>query len=345
VRARIKNRTGEVLFETELKSFPATIGRDPACALPVANVNVSGRHAEIDWNGSRLTFRDLGSTNGSFFENNRVSVKSCGLPCSFLLGGEIFIELGEEAAEYNLEPTQDRIERAMVARPPLPVVIKVRHSQVAERPEITIGFRDYAYGWQFLQNTSLRDYLVVSGFISLLYGLSRLADGIMISLVAMIGSFFLAPFLSIIIALVLAVPGRLFRGAYDLKPLFYQQSIGILISFLCLEGLQPLVFFPVFGLFATMLIVPLLVLVYFGGTYIFLFNSFPHRWGKALLGLSVFLALAFCKDEIKNVVLPDKQEAYREALFKDKKQARRLAGATVPVSTLADEIRGLEKAR
>jgi hypothetical protein len=44
---------------------PVTIGRMPDCTVPLADPNVSRRHAEIRRDGDRVFLVDLGSTNGT----------------------------------------------------------------------------------------------------------------------------------------------------------------------------------------------------------------------------------------------------------------------------------------
>ena len=50
-----------------------TIGRDPSCALVLTDDFVSSRHAAVVWRGSRLFVADLGSTNGTYLNNQRIS--------------------------------------------------------------------------------------------------------------------------------------------------------------------------------------------------------------------------------------------------------------------------------
>jgi pSer/pThr/pTyr-binding forkhead associated (FHA) protein len=51
---------------------PITIGRDPACTIPLASRYVSRRHARIEARGGALLFVDLGSHNGSRVNGRRV---------------------------------------------------------------------------------------------------------------------------------------------------------------------------------------------------------------------------------------------------------------------------------
>lgn len=49
------------------------IGRAPDNDLVVADPEVSGYHAVLDWDGAVLRVHDLGSTNGTFLEGGRIS--------------------------------------------------------------------------------------------------------------------------------------------------------------------------------------------------------------------------------------------------------------------------------
>jgi pSer/pThr/pTyr-binding forkhead associated (FHA) protein len=49
------------------------IGTEPACALALSDDRVSGRHVAIRAEAARFVIRDLGSTNGTWFEGSRIS--------------------------------------------------------------------------------------------------------------------------------------------------------------------------------------------------------------------------------------------------------------------------------
>jgi pSer/pThr/pTyr-binding forkhead associated (FHA) protein len=42
------------------------IGRDPGCAIPIADDSISRRHAQITLDGSHIRVEDVGSSNGTF---------------------------------------------------------------------------------------------------------------------------------------------------------------------------------------------------------------------------------------------------------------------------------------
>jgi two-component system cell cycle response regulator len=49
------------------------IGRSPACHLQLDSDSVSRRHARIEWNGQSHQLLDLGSTNGTFLNGDKVN--------------------------------------------------------------------------------------------------------------------------------------------------------------------------------------------------------------------------------------------------------------------------------
>jgi len=49
-----------------------TLGRSPECSMQLPSAGASRRHASIAWRGERVVLRDLGSTNGTFLNGERV---------------------------------------------------------------------------------------------------------------------------------------------------------------------------------------------------------------------------------------------------------------------------------
>ncbi len=63
---------GESVYRIQLNSFPALVGRETGLAVTLQSNNVSRQHAEfIDDNG-HLLIRDLGSTNGTYVNHEKI---------------------------------------------------------------------------------------------------------------------------------------------------------------------------------------------------------------------------------------------------------------------------------
>jgi len=62
----------ESLQRIELKDFPLTVGRDPALGLPIVRSEISRQHAQFNEQFGLISLRDLGSTNGTFVNHERV---------------------------------------------------------------------------------------------------------------------------------------------------------------------------------------------------------------------------------------------------------------------------------
>lgn len=61
------------LQRMELHDFPMMVGRDPSSGLPIVRSEISRQHAQFDEVGGQLLLKDLGSTNGTFVNHERVS--------------------------------------------------------------------------------------------------------------------------------------------------------------------------------------------------------------------------------------------------------------------------------
>ena len=49
------------------------VGGDAACDLVLSDDRVSARHAAVRGDGARFAVRDLGSTNGTWYEGSRIA--------------------------------------------------------------------------------------------------------------------------------------------------------------------------------------------------------------------------------------------------------------------------------
>jgi ABC-type multidrug transport system ATPase subunit/pSer/pThr/pTyr-binding forkhead associated (FHA) protein len=64
-----------IVRQLNLQALPtATLGRDPRCDVPLPGPTVSWHHARIDQTAGGIMLRDLGSTNGTFVNGQRVTM-------------------------------------------------------------------------------------------------------------------------------------------------------------------------------------------------------------------------------------------------------------------------------
>lgn len=96
------------LLIVHLQRFPFTIGRAPECDLTIAAQGTSRHHSQITRNDDgRLVLSDLGSTNGTFVNRQRITAPT------LLADGDI-VHFG--AAEFRLQATGEELARDMSDR-------------------------------------------------------------------------------------------------------------------------------------------------------------------------------------------------------------------------------------
>jgi len=69
---RVTNDRGEVLKEIPLTSSGLTLGRLPDNDIVLEGNDVSRHHLKLEWDGSRVTVTDLGSSNGTLLADSRL---------------------------------------------------------------------------------------------------------------------------------------------------------------------------------------------------------------------------------------------------------------------------------
>ncbi|MCU0505016.1 MAG: FHA domain-containing protein [Chloroflexi bacterium] len=77
---------------------PVVLGRDPGCDIVLADARVSRRHARIAPRGGYLVLSDLGSTNGTFLREERVTEVTLGAGDVVFLGDTTVTVGGPPAA-------------------------------------------------------------------------------------------------------------------------------------------------------------------------------------------------------------------------------------------------------
>ena len=131
-----------VQYEHKLAKHPLeqaglTIGRAPDNAVVIDNSRISGRHARVEATGAGARIVDLGSSNGIFYQGQRVQSHT-------LRDGDV-VHLGKFAAvqfraQIGLLPVQARVESRPVARPaPRPTPRPAQSLNLQGRDVIKIG--------------------------------------------------------------------------------------------------------------------------------------------------------------------------------------------------------------
>jgi len=69
------------------------VGRSAACELPLFEATISRRHAELSAEGGALVLRDLGSTNGTFVNGQRVAETARARPGDVVTFGQVVFRL------------------------------------------------------------------------------------------------------------------------------------------------------------------------------------------------------------------------------------------------------------
>jgi class 3 adenylate cyclase len=73
------------------------VGRSPACDVPIRDLTVSRHHGEVEAAGTGLRVRDLGSTNGTFINGQRIS-EGVAAPGTRVAFGKVIFQVMEERA-------------------------------------------------------------------------------------------------------------------------------------------------------------------------------------------------------------------------------------------------------
>src|ERR1041385_7676797 len=73
-RLLIYDNAGNMASSHNLGREALTIGREPSCELPLADINISRKHARIEPIGRFYVIRDLKSTNGTWVNQNPVKM-------------------------------------------------------------------------------------------------------------------------------------------------------------------------------------------------------------------------------------------------------------------------------
>ena len=355
IKIRIKAANGTVLQEKLVEQFPASLGRNPACGIPVSDADVSSQHAELNWDGATLQLRDLGSRNGTFVDEERISTMQLKLPCVFRLGASLIVEVAAAGGAPAVSPATSvrrlpRPERNLPpvafrpARPPTPVaapiaaMARINAEASALEAEVIAGPEFY---WHWLMKAPPRavalTLLGLSGVLFLCHLLifrESAADSLLTAGVALFGSLLLGALLGALFAL----PGLLFREEYEFKPLFIQLTFSIMLMTLEIL-LKPAMLYDYFGFVARVLCLPLLVGVCAAGPYVFFFSTFPHKHARRLVMISAVFTVLGVLSQSYVLFSTSRRSLLHDAFVGEFHASRGLAGASTGVKTVTDDLR------
>lgn len=113
----------DVIDHVDLRQGDMKIGRRPGCDVFLDNLAVSGEHANIFTIGEDSFIQDLGSTNGTFINNKRITKHHLRVGDSIAIGKYSLVYMTERA------PERDDFAKTVVISPAAP-----SSAPVASRP-------------------------------------------------------------------------------------------------------------------------------------------------------------------------------------------------------------------
>lgn len=103
-------------LRAELAKSSFVIGRDPACDLPIQDIEISRRHARLIAQSGGHVIEDLGSTNGTFVNGQRIrNITPLRAGASIRLG-ELIILIYEVQTSSDLDATPPSTQQLRAAR-------------------------------------------------------------------------------------------------------------------------------------------------------------------------------------------------------------------------------------
>ena len=139
---------GATVAEHELRQGEMVIGRKPDCDIQIDSLAVSGKHAKVTTTGQVSVISDLGSTNGTFINNQKITEHE-------FKNGDV-VQIGKHSVTFvsgltsAAEEEEDELEKTVVlgagaipaaapAARPKPAAVPAAAAPSAQSPDAVIG--------------------------------------------------------------------------------------------------------------------------------------------------------------------------------------------------------------
>lgn len=130
----------EVIDHIDLKQGDMKIGRKPGCEIMIDNLAISGEHANIFTVGEDSFIQDMGSTNGTFINNKKITKHHLKNGDAVVIGKHTLVYLTESARAREPDDFAKTVIISPAAREPMePRPVPTPAPPVAsESPAITV---------------------------------------------------------------------------------------------------------------------------------------------------------------------------------------------------------------
>jgi len=130
----------EVIDHIDLKQGDMKIGRKPGCEIMIDNLAISGEHANIFTIGEDSFIQDMGSTNGTFINNKKITKHHLKNGDAVVIGKHTLVYLTESARVREPDDFAKTVIISPAAREPMeskPTPTSAAHAE-SETPAITV---------------------------------------------------------------------------------------------------------------------------------------------------------------------------------------------------------------
>lgn len=130
----------EVIDHIDLRQGDMKIGRKPGCEIMIDNLAISGEHANIFTVGEDSFIQDMGSTNGTFINNKKITKHHLKNGDAVVIGKHTLVYLTESARARDPDDFAKTVIISPAAREPMePRPVPTPAPPVAsESPAITV---------------------------------------------------------------------------------------------------------------------------------------------------------------------------------------------------------------